>query len=69
MVSVGARLKEGCLHPKCRNLEVLVVSRGLWAEAAAAPAEVSVPSAPFPGVSRFLRGAGELVYACSGTHR
>lgn len=46
-----------------------MLSRGLWAEAAAAPAEVSVPSAPFPGVSQFLRGAGEPVYACSGTRR
>lgn len=41
VVFVGVRLKE-CLHPKCRNLEVLVLSRVLWAEPVAEPAEVSV---------------------------
>lgn len=68
MVFVGAPLKE-CLHPKSRNLEVLVLSQALSAEPAAEPVEVSVPSAPFLAASRFSHGAGEPVCACSGTHR
>lgn len=69
VVFVGAQLKEECLHPKCRNLEVLVLSQVLWAELVAEPAEVSVPSAPFLGASQFSHVAGEPVYACSGTHQ
>ena len=69
MVFVGAQPKEECLHPKCRNLEVLALSRALSAEPAAEPAEVSVPSAPFLAASQFSHVAGEPVYACSGTHQ
>lgn len=69
MVFVGAQLKEEGLHPKCRNLEVLVLCQVLLAEPVAEPVEVSVPSAPSLGASRFLHVAGEPVYACSGTRQ
>lgn len=69
MEFVGARLKEESLHPKSRNLEVLVLARVPSAEPAAELAEVSVPSAPFLGVSQFSHDAGEPVSACSGTHQ
>lgn len=69
MVFVGAQLKEEGLHPKCRNLEVLVLCQVLSAEPAAEPVEVSVPSAPSLGASRFLHVADEPVCACSGTRQ
>lgn len=69
VVFAGAKLREECLHLKSRKFEVLVLSQVLLAEAAAEPVEVSVPSAPSPGVSRFLHVVSEPVYVCSGIHQ